>query len=118
MTSQAATLKNIAPALISRPKGSLPSDTGTNPQGVGLKHCNAISLHSGKQVEVKVKLEAEGSNQVSCDEPNLNVPLGNKCQPQPKIPFPQRLKKHIDPYFQNFLKLLESCIIIFLLMKT
>ena len=116
MTSQVATLKNlesqigqIVPALSSRPQGSLPSDTESNPKGTGREHCNVVTLCSGKQVEVKEKLEEEGSKQVSCDDINLNIPLAVESPRQPKILFPQRLKKkNIDPYFQKFLGLLKQ----------
>lgn len=70
MTSQAATLKNlenqmgqISSALSSHPLGG-PSDTESNPKGVGREYCNVVTLRSGKQVEVKEKLEAEWSKQV------------------------------------------------------
>ena len=116
MTSQAATLKNlesqmgqIASALSSRPPGSLPSDTESNPKGTGREHCNVVTLRSGKQVEVKEKFEAEGFKHVNCDDINLNIPLAVESPLQPKIPFPQRLKKkNIDPYFQKFLGLLKQ----------
>ena len=116
MTSQAATLKKlesqmgqIASALSSRPPSSLPSDIESNPTGTGQEHCNAITLRSGKQVEVKDKLEEEGSKQVSSDDINLNIPLVVESPFQPKIPFPQRLKKkNIDLYFQKFLGLLKQ----------
>lgn len=67
---------------------------------IGREHCNVVILCSGKQVEVKEKIEAVGSKQVSCNETNLNIPLDVESHPPPKIPFPQTLKKkHIDPYF-------------------
>ena len=40
-------------ALNSRPQGSLPSDT-ENPRRDGKEHCKAISLRSGKELELLV----------------------------------------------------------------
>lgn len=114
MTCQIATLKNlenhkgqIASTFSGHPHGSFPNDTESNPKRVGREHCNVVTLRSGKQVELKEKLETEGPKQVSCHETNLNVHLDVEGN-QPKIPFPQRLKKHIDRYFQKFLESLKK----------
>lgn len=42
----------------------------------GKEHCHAITLHSGKHVEVKEKLEAKESKLMSSRVPNLNMFVG------------------------------------------
>lgn len=77
-----------------------------HPKGVGREHCNIITLHSGKHVEVKEKLDAEESKLVSSRVPNLNTPVGYE-RAQTNSSFSQRLNKnHVDPYFQKFLGML------------
>lgn len=45
-------------ALNNRPHGSLPTDTKSNLKGEGRGHCNAVTLHRGKQVEVKGEIRS------------------------------------------------------------
>ncbi|WRX27887.1 Retrotransposon gag domain - like 10 [Theobroma cacao] len=126
--SYGASLRNLetqmgqlANSINSRPQGALPSDTQVNPKGK--KHCNAVTLRSGKEVgEVNGK-SIESSNE-HIDDDNAIVEKevevektdngqvknqGNFEANYPPPPFPQRLKKQrLDKQFEKFLNVFKK----------
>ncbi|KAK0600713.1 hypothetical protein LWI29_017770 [Acer saccharum] len=111
----------LARAIQGRQQEALPSNTVVNPK----EQCNAISLRSGKEVELpdnfgmgkEVVVEEEGIEEEKVVEEKKssshdNVPTTSNDPPPPQvkayvppIPYPQRLRKHKDAH--NFGKFLE-----------
>ncbi|XP_062093791.1 uncharacterized protein LOC133799817 [Humulus lupulus] len=101
--SQAASLRNLetqlgqlANELRNRPQGTLPSDK-ENPRKYGKEHCKAVTLRSGKNVELT--------------EDNSIPPQNATGEPtsKPPPPFPQRFqRKQQDDQFRKFLDVLKQ----------
>ncbi|KAK0583647.1 hypothetical protein LWI29_000886 [Acer saccharum] len=101
----------LARAIQGRQQGALPSNTVVNPK----EQCNAISLRSGKEVELSENfgMRKEDVVEEKKSSSHDNVPTTSQDPPPPPevkayvppIPYPQRLKKHKDAH--NFGKFLE-----------
>jgi len=115
-------LGQIAATLAERPPGSLPSNTETNPR----EHLQAITLRSGKEVEVRpntgpsenaMKNMVRGNTSIDREEANdshstLSEPQAKEKQlqeHQPKVPYPARLKRDKeDTQFKKFLEIIKQ----------
>ena len=113
--------------LTERQPGSLPSNSEVNPRTDGNEHVKAVTLRSGKELEIQEqflmikKVETEkviqpGQNDdVDREQPQKKQSVGNtteaKDNPQPitPIPYPQRLKKHkLDKQFTKFMEVFKK----------
>ncbi|XP_062094308.1 uncharacterized protein LOC133800365 [Humulus lupulus] len=105
--SQATSLRNLetqlgqlANELRNRPQGTLPSDT-ENPRKDGKEHCKAVTLRSGKNVELTE------DNSIAAAIPPQNATGEPTSKPPP--PFPQRFQKQQqDSQFRKFLDVLKQ----------
>ena len=110
-------LGQLANAIVSRTQGNLPSTTELNP-----KELKAITLRSGKEVKTQVdiskKEEKKDEEQYVMVEDEAKeeskteqkeVPKPTTTSFVPKLPFPQRLKKHKDEeQFSKFLDIFKK----------
>ena len=123
--NQAASIRNlevqmgqIANLLSSRPQGSLPSNTETNPK----EQMNAIILRNGRQREnlPKEVKEVEEDNMEQTKDTTRTFETASTEIPQsqqsalvkayvPPIPFPQHLQKNkLDKQFSKFLNVFKK----------
>ncbi|XP_017609690.1 uncharacterized protein LOC108455664 [Gossypium arboreum] len=90
MTKNDATLRNLenqvgqlATELRNRPQGVLPSDM-KNPRNPGKEHCKALTLRSGKMIELNI-IEAEKEHAEAQDskevQPSVEVPVPLELEP-------------------------------------
>ena len=134
LNNQVAQLRNLevqmgqmANLLIQRQPGSLPSNSEVNPRRDGNEHVKAVTLRSGKELEMREpspvteEVETEkviqpGQNDdADREQPQEKQSVGNtteaKDDPQPMvpIPYPQRLKKHkLDKQFMKFMEVFKK----------
>ncbi|XP_010525703.1 PREDICTED: uncharacterized protein LOC104803470 [Tarenaya hassleriana] len=119
-------IAQLAASIPSRPQGSLPGKSETNPR----EHCNAVFLRSGKQLEdvVPPTLEkGESSYSRSSMTSNIqsaDIPVKMTCEEEPKyvpppprlppVPFPSRLVQQKEASqlkrFTDMIKKLEVTI--------
>ena len=134
LNNQAAQLRNLevqmgqmANLLTERQQGSLPSNSEVNPRGEGKKYCKAITLRSGKELEIpepplavrelKIKEQDQSipKDQMQDKQPrDTRAVKDNKVregttkqtktdEPVIPIPYPQRLKKgKLEKNLQSF----------------
>ena len=102
-------ISQISQQISSRPAGSLPSKTEENPKGV-----NAITLRSGKEVEIpnriveeKKEIQVKDKGKKKDEEPIQGSQL---LRPYvPPIPFLGRLKQQkLDEQFAKFLDVFKN----------
>ena len=102
----------MANLLIERQPSSLPSNSEVNSRREGNEHVKAVTLRSGKELEIQEQslvteeVETEKvippsqNDNADREQPQEKQSVGNtteaKDNPQPiaPIPYPQRLKKH------------------------
>ncbi|KAL5555432.1 hypothetical protein UlMin_037668 [Ulmus minor] len=98
----------ISKLLVEKTKGSLPSNTETNP-----KDMKAITLRSGKELEKAQETgqQAPKENTSVSNDTNANSSPSSSI-PKPSsnaIPFPQRLKKqNLDKEFSKFIDIFKN----------
>ena len=134
LNNQATQLRNLevqigqmANLLTERQPGSLPSNSEVNPRRDGNEHIKAVTLRSGKELEIQEQslmtkeVETEkfiqpGQNDdADREQPQEKQSVGNtteaKDNPQPRAPisYPQRLKKHkLDKQFTKFMAVFKK----------
>ena len=138
LNNQAAQLRNLevqmgqmASLLTERQQGSLPSNSEVNPRGERKDYCKAITLRSGKQLEIpepqlavrELKIKEQGQSiqkdQMQDEQPrDMRAVKYNKIKEEtkkqtktdePGIPYPQRLKKgKLEKQFVKFLDIFKK----------
>ena len=117
----------MANLLTERQPGSLPSNSEVNPRRDGNEHVKAVTLRSGKELEIQEQspvteeVETEkviqpGQNDdADREQPQEKQSVENttevKGNPQPMapIPYPQCLKKHkLDKHFTKFMEVFKK----------
>ena len=113
-------LGQLANVVGSKTQGNLPSTTESNPRKL-----KAITLRSGKEVKSQAKIskeaeEKEDDQYVMVEDVPKEKQVQDPTEPKkasnstpltyaPKIPFPQRLKKHKDKeQFSKFLEIFKK----------
>ena len=134
LNNQAAQLRNLevqmgqtTNLLTKRQPGSLPSNSEVNPRREGNEHVKAVTLRSGKELEIqeqspvmeevetKKVIQPGQNDDADREQFQEKQPVGNtteaKDNPQPiaPIPYPQRLKKHkLDKHFTKFMEVFKK----------
>ena len=140
LNNQAAQLRNfevqmgqMASLLTERQQGSLPSNSEVNPRGEGKEYCKAITLRSGKELEIpepqlavrelKIKDQDQSipKDQMQDEQPrDTRAVKDNKVREETKkqtkidepvipIPYPKRLKKgKLEKQFAKFLDIFKK----------
>ena len=134
LNNQAAQLRNLevqmgqmANLLTERQSGSLPSNSEVNPRREGNEHVKAVTLRSGKELEIQrqppvtEEVETEkviqpGQNDnTEREQPQEKQYVGDKTttkdcsQPTAPIPYPHRLKKHkLGKQFTKFMEVFKK----------
>ena len=140
LNNQAAQLRNLeaqmgqlANLLIERQQGPLPSNSEVNPRGEGKEYCKAITLRSGKELEIpesqlivrEQKIKEQDQNilkdQMQDEQPReTRVVKDNKVREEIMkrtkidelaipIPYPQRLKKgKLEKQFAKFFDIFKK----------
>ena len=123
----------MASLLTERKQGSLPSNSEVNPRGEGKEYCKAITLRSGRELEIRGQQPAvrEGEireedqvspkDQMQGERPQetrsvvdnklrkKNEKQARADQPAIPIPYPQRLKKgKLEKQFAKFLDIFKK----------
>ena len=135
LNNQAAQLRSLeaqmgqmANLLTERQQGSLPSNSEINPKGEGKEYCKAVTLRSGKELEIpesqlavreqEIKDQDQSilQDQIQDEHPReTRAVKENKVRGEIKkrtktdelaipIPYPQRLKKENTPSYVKFMK--------------
>ena len=85
-------INQLAMASSSRPQGTLPSNTETNPKD----HCNAVTLRNGKELVDQrqgTELVKNSQGTVSNEAQKQTHPMVPATKEKvPNVPYPQRLK--------------------------
>ena len=103
-----AQISQLAMAQNARPQGTLPSNTEINPK----EQCNAIVLRGGKMLQEREVLESSRPQEI--EEPAVEkeveeVAPKTATPPQPKVPYPQRLKQgKLEKQFAKFLDVFKK----------
>ena len=130
LNNQAAQLRNLevqigqmANLLTERQPGSLPSNSEVNLRRDGNEHVKAVTLRSGKELEVQEqspvieeveneKVIQPGQNDdADREHPQEKQSAGNttEARDKPQIPYPQHLKKHkLDKQFTKFMEVFKK----------
>ena len=140
LNNQAAQLRSLeaqmgqmANLLTERQQGSLPSNSEVNPRGEGKEYCKAITLRSGKELEIPESQLAVREHKIKEHDHNIlkdqmqdeqpretRVIKDNKVREEIKkriktdelaipIPYPQRLKKgKLEKQFAKFLDIFKK----------
>ncbi|XP_075474054.1 uncharacterized protein LOC142505108 [Primulina tabacum] len=115
MKSLETQIGQLANALRDQNRGQFPSNTEVNPK----EQCKAVTLRSGKELEVQSPKEMV-ENEKSVEDVEFEVITENKVedsktkvvQPlafKPAIPYPQRFKKKsLDDQFAKFLEIFKK----------
>ncbi|XP_073290984.1 uncharacterized protein [Primulina huaijiensis] len=99
----------LATALRDQNRGQFPSNTKVNPK----EQCKAVTLRSGKELEVQIPKERVESEKTveerNIEEPKTEVEVERSPVYKPTLPYPQRFKKkNLDDQFAKFLEIFKK----------